>query len=120
MAGDIIGVPTTFTGLSITSAPGSAGTYPAALPVFSVAGGSQVTIASNVSVILGSATTLTLSGALVSWRTVAGDSSLVSLGPTNPDSGQLALVFRASGLSLVYRSGNSIYHFNSAASGAAV
>src|SRR4051812_228742 len=119
MAGDIIGVPTTFTGLSITSTPGSAQTYPAAIPVLAVAGGSQVTISSNVSIILGSVTTLTLSGAAVSWRTISGGASLSSLGPTTLDNGQLGLCFAASGMSLIYRSGNTIYTVGASAVSAA-
>lgn len=120
MAGDIVGVPTTLTGLSITSSPGSAQTNTALLPVLLLAGGSQLNLASNTSFLVASGATVTFQGAMLSMRTIAGDSSLASLGPTNADCMQVAFVLRASGMSLICRSGNTIFNFNSAGSGAAV
>lgn len=119
MAGDITGPPTVFTGISITSTPGSGQTVPPSIPVLALTGGSQLTLGSNTSVILGSNTTLTLSGAALSWRTIANAGSLSSLGPTNLDNGQLGLVFAASGMSLIYRSGNTIYTVGASAVSAA-
>ena len=102
MAGDLIGL-TQLTGLSITSTPGSA----------------QTTLVGPALVVASGATFFQQSTAW-SVRTLAGDSSLASIAPTNADCAVLGFVLRASGLSLILRSGNSIYHFNSAASGAAV
>jgi hypothetical protein len=58
-------------------------------------------------------------GAAVSWRTISGGASLSSLGPTNLDNGQLGLCFAASGMSLIYRSGNTIYTVGASAVSAA-
>jgi hypothetical protein len=116
MAGDIIGT-TVLTGLSITSSPGSAQTAPGVVPVLSVAGGSRVDLASNTSLVVASGATVTFSpGMMWSVGTIAAASSLASLAGTGM---QVGLFFAASGLSLVCRSGNSLYYFNSAASGAA-
>jgi hypothetical protein len=118
MAGDILGNPTVFTGVSVTSTPGSAQTIHS-IPVLQVQGGSQITVASNTSLILSSGATLTMGGVAWSLRTVGAHTSLASIGPTDPDNMQVAVIHRASGLSLLLRSGNTIYYFNSDASGAA-
>jgi hypothetical protein len=118
MAGDIIGL-THLTGLSITSTPGSAQTT-ISYPLLQVQGGSRVVVDSGSSFLVASGTTLTLQTTTISIRTLAGDSSLASIGPTNADCAQLGFVLRASGMSMLVRSGNTIYLFNSAASGAAV
>lgn len=117
MAGDLQGPPTVFTAVSITSSPGSASTI-YAHPVLQVRGGSQVSL-SGTSLILSSGVTLTMGGASWSIRTIGAHTSLASLGPTDADSMQVGVIQRASGVSLLLRSGNTIYYFNSDASGAA-
>ena len=124
MAGDILG-NTVLTGLIVTSTPGSAQTN---LPLPVSGGPAVVQFQSGVTVQLQASSQLQVaSGATVAYqgnawsiRTLAGDSSLASIGPTNADCAQVGFVLRASGMSLIIRSGNTVYHFNSAASGAAV
>jgi hypothetical protein len=66
-----------------------------------------------------SGTTLTLQTTSISIRTIGNLASLSSLGPTNADCGQLAVWMGASGLSLVLRSGNTIYTIGASAVSAA-
>lgn len=58
MAGDIIGQPTVFTGISITSTPGSALTNTQTLAVLSIQGGSQLSLAPNSAMTAGSGSTI--------------------------------------------------------------
>lgn len=117
MAGDIIGVPTTFTGISITSTPGSAQTTPGLLPILQLLGGSQLTMQSNTSLIVGSGATVTfLPGAMWSVGTISTAASLSSLAGTGM---QIGFFFGASGASIIGRSGNTIYTFGSSAVSAA-
>jgi hypothetical protein len=115
MAGDLQGV-THLTGLSVTSGPGgSQATY--AVPVIHAAGGTQVLLDSGSSLVAASGSSVAvLAGAQVSWHTIAAHSSLASVAGTGL---HLGLIFRASGLSLLARSQNTVYYFNSDASGAA-
>jgi uncharacterized protein (DUF2345 family) len=97
MAGDIIGT-TTYTGVNVSS-------------------GGSITLPSGTSLVAQSGATVAwLPGAHFSMATIGAASSLASLTGTGM---QIGLFFAASGLSLVCRSGNSLYYFNSAASGAA-
>jgi hypothetical protein len=75
------------------------------------------TLPSGSSLVAASGATVTfLPGVQWSVGTIGAASSLASLAGTGM---QVGLFFAASGLSLVCRSGNSLYYFNSAASGAA-
>ena len=113
MAGDLQGV-THLTGLSITSTPGlSQATY--THPVLHVAGGARVVVDSGSSFVVASGATLTLATTAISIRTIGNVASLASLGPTNPDNAQLAVWQGASGLSLILRSGNTIYTIGASA-----
>jgi uncharacterized protein (DUF2345 family) len=101
MAGDIAGV-TNLSSLSLAADLNAAG---------------RITIPSGASLIAASGATVAIaSGAHFSMATIAAASSLASLAGTGM---QVGLFFAASGLSLVCRSGNTLYYFNSAASGAA-
>jgi len=66
----------------------------------------------------GSGSTVVFANAHVSQRTTAL-ASLASVAPSNADNGVWGFTFLASGMSLCYRSGNTIYVFNSAGSMAA-
>jgi hypothetical protein len=115
MAGDILGPPTVLTGLSITSTLASAQTV--ALPILALAGGSQITMASGTSLIVGSGATVTfLPGAMFSMGTIGTAGSLSSLAGTGF---QLGIFFGASGCSLIGRSGNTIYTIGASAVSAA-
>lgn len=117
MAGDIVGVPTVLTGLSITSSPGSGTTTTALIPVLSLAGGSQLNLASNTSLLVASGATVTWApGAMWSMGTLSTAASLSSLAGTGM---QLGLFFGASGMSLMGRSGNTIYTIGASAVSAA-
>lgn len=117
MAGDIVGVPTVFTGISITSTPGSAGTYPSGIPALTIAGGSRVEVQSGSSMIVGSGGTVTfLPGMQLSMGTISTAASLASLAGTGF---QLGIFFGASGCSLIGRSGNTIYTIGASAVSAA-
>jgi hypothetical protein len=75
------------------------------------------TVPSGASLVAASGSTVALlPGAHFSMATIGAASSLASLTGTGM---QVGLFFAASGLSLVCRSGNTLYYFNSAASGAA-
>lgn len=117
MAGDIVGQPTVFTGISITSTPGSALTYPTGLPSFVFAGGGRAEVQSGSSLVLGSGATLTfLPGMQWSCGTLSTAASLASLAGTGF---QLGIFFGASGCSLMARSGNTIYTIGASAVSAA-
>jgi hypothetical protein len=117
MAGDLQGT-TVFTGVSITSTPGlSQGTY--ATPVLHVQGGTRVQVDSGSSVIYSSGATVSFAGAMISLRTIGNLASLSSLAATDPNNGILAVWQGASGLSLVLRSGNTIYTIGASAVSAA-
>lgn len=109
MAGDIHNY-TVFSGLSIPSV----GTI--------VNRGTQ--IVSTVSVPAGgtdtrSTGTLTLGATILSIRTIGNLASLASIAATNADNGLMAIWQGASGLSLVLRSGNTIYTIGASAVSAA-
>ena len=77
----------------------------------------RVTLGSGTSLHLGSGSTLAvLAGAQASWHTIAAHSSLASVAGTGM---YMGVIFRASGLSLLFRSQNTVYYINSDASGAA-
>ena len=117
MAGDIQGPPTVFTSVSITSGPGSTLTAPYAIPVLQLQGGSQLTMLSNTSLIVGSGATVTfLPGAMWSVGTIGTAASLSSLAGTGM---QIGFYFGASGCSIIGRSGNTIYTFGASATSAA-
>jgi hypothetical protein len=119
MAGDIIGT-TVLTGLSIHSTPGSGITTPnPTVPVLQMYGGSQLKVDSGASVIYSSGATVSFAGAMISLRTVGNLASLSSLAATDPNNGILAVWQGASGLSLVLRSGNTIYTIGASAVSAA-
>jgi hypothetical protein len=113
MAGDIVGL-TRLTGLSITSATGSAQTD-IAYPQLHVAGGARVVVDSGSSVIYSSGATVSFAGAMISFRTIGNVTSMASLAATDPNNGILAVWQGASGLSLLLRSGNTIYTIGASA-----
>jgi hypothetical protein len=77
----------------------------------------RLTLGSGTSLVVESGATVTLMpAAQVSIGTIAAHSSLASLAGLGM---QVGVIFRASGLSLVFRSANSVYYLNSDASGAA-
>jgi hypothetical protein len=117
MAGDQIGL-THLTGLSITSTPGSAQTT-ITYPQLQIQGGTRVIVDSGSSVIYSSGATVSFAGAMISLRTVGNLASLSSLAATDPNNGILAVWQGASGLSLVLRSGNTIYTIGASAVSAA-
>ena len=103
MAGDIIGT-TVLTGLLITNTPGSRLTD-RAVPV---SGGPALAT-------IGSGTTLSIqSNAQLSLQTFSFSITTGALATSVP-SGNLGLIFRASGLSLVYVSGGTVYSLASSA-----
>ena len=117
MAGDIQGV-THLTGLSVTSTPGSAlTTY--AVPVLIAQGGTRVQVDSGASIVFASGATVSFAGAMISMRTIGNLASLSSLAATDPNNGIMAIWQGASGLSLVLRSGNTIYTIGASATSAA-
>lgn len=117
MAGDIIGQPTVFTGISITSTPGSAQTAPTGVPALTVEGGGRLALASNASFVGSSGATITwLPGLMWSVGTIATGASLASLAGTGM---QIGFAFAASGCSIIGRSGNTIYTFGASATSAA-
>ena len=76
-------------------------------------GAASLTTASGLAL---SGSALNIGTGTVSWNTIAAHSSLASQAGLGM---QVGVIFRASGLSLLFRSGNSIYYLNSDASGAA-
>lgn len=101
MAGDIHGVPTAFSSVAVAQ--------DASLATVTVSG--KQTMASG--------STLVLANTVISIRTVGNLASLASIAPTNADNGILAVWQGASGLSLVLRSGNTIYTIGASAVSAA-
>ena len=116
MAGDIQGPPTHFTSVSVSSTvPSSASAF--GVSVLQVRGGSQITMHSNTSLIVGSGATVTyLPGAMWSVGTIGTAASLSSLAGTGM---QIGFFFAASGCSIIGRSGNTIYTFGASAVSAA-
>jgi hypothetical protein len=116
MAGDIHGI-TNFSHLSLAGNLGVSSDLSLAAGAVSATSAGRLTMASGSSLVVASGATVTFQpGFQWSVATIAAASSLASLTGTGM---QVGLFFAASGLSLVCRSGNSLYYFNSAASGAA-
>ena len=109
MAGDIHGV----TNLSSLSLAGDLNSGAVSLTSLG-----KLTMGSGTSVHFVSGSTLAIGAAHVSQRTTAV-ASLASIAPTDLNNGVWGFTFLASGMSLCYRSGNTIYVFNSAGSMAA-
>ena len=116
MAGDIHGI-THLSHLSLAGNLGVSSDLSQAAGAISSTSLGRVTLGSGSSLHLGSGSTFAvLAGAQASWHTIAAHSSLASVAGSQF---YLGFIFRASGLSLLCRSSNSIYYFNSDASGAA-
>lgn len=108
MAGDLIG-NTILTGLIVTNTPGSARTN---MPAPVSGGPAILQVESGATVSL-------QSGAQLSLATFSFSIATASAATLIP-SGNLGIVFRTSGISLVYVSGSTVYSFGSSSySGAA-
>ena len=103
MAGDIAGV-TNLSSLSLAADLNAAG---------------RITVPSGGSIIFASGGTVSFAGAMISMRTIGNLASLSSLAATDPNNGIMAIWQGASGLSLVLRSGNTIYTVGASAVSAA-
>jgi hypothetical protein len=113
MAGDIHGI-TNLSNLSVAEQV-SAST----LSVVGAVAASTVTIAAGGFLTMTSAGTVKISTAHLSWRTISTAASMSSIAPSNVDNGVVSLAFAASGISLLYRSGNSVYVIGQSAQSAA-
>ena len=116
MAGDIHGI-TNLSHLSLAGNIGVGSDLSVAAGTVSISSLGRVALASGTSLVASSGATVTFEpGVQWSVGTVGAHTSLASLAGTGM---QVGVIFRASGLSILFRSANSIYYVNSDASGAA-